>query len=180
MTPSSMHGDFASAFTPLDHGMMTPQHPSIDQIESIPNLPVDQVSHILNGTEMDGFANMGYDDSHQIGGAGMSERVPCDWNDDYDFPPSVVAPVSTKPVNASFALHQSFDLNAFCPHSKQQPGDEQMENETDEQFEERVLNKRAAQMFFSVRSRFQKQDSLLLSDMTYRNNRKQVIYCVVS
>lgn len=54
-----------------------------------------------------------------------------------------------------------------------------MENETDEQFEERVLNKRAAQMFFSVRSRFQKQDSLQLSDMTYRNNRKQVIYCVI-
>lgn len=50
-----------------------------------------------------------------------------------------------------------------------------MENETDEQFEERVLNKRAAQMFLSVRARLQKQDSIQLSDMTYRNNRKQVI-----
>lgn len=50
-----------------------------------------------------------------------------------------------------------------------------MENETDEQFEERVLNKRAAQMFVSVRGRLQKQDSIQLSDMTYRNNRKQVI-----
>lgn len=58
--------------------------------------------------------------------------------------------------------------------SIQQPGDEQMENETDEQFEERVLNKRAAQMFVSVRARLQKQDSIQLSDMTYRNNRKQV------
>lgn len=57
----------------------------------------------------------------------------------------------------------------------QQPGDEQMENETDEQFEERVLNKRAAQMFVSVRARLQKQDSIHLSEMTYRNNRKQVI-----
>lgn len=56
----------------------------------------------------------------------------------------------------------------------QQPGDEQMENETDEQFEERVLNKRAAQMFVSVRARLQKQDSIHLSEMTYRNNRKQV------
>ncbi|XP_031619542.1 double-strand-break repair protein rad21 homolog [Contarinia nasturtii] len=146
MTPVSLHGDYAAAFTPLDHGMMTPQHPSLDQIESIPNLPVDQVSSILNGTEMEGFANMGYDDSHQIGGPGMSERIASDWNDDYDFPPSVVAP---------------------------QPGDEQMENETDEQFEERVLNKRAAQMFVSVRARLQKQDSIQLSEMTYRNNRKQ-------
>lgn len=51
-----------------------------------------------------------------------------------------------------------------------------MENETDEQFEERVLNKRAAQMFLSVRARLQKQDSIQLSDMTYRNNRKQVIW----
>lgn len=85
--------DYASAFTPLDHGMMTPQHPSIDQIESIPNLPVGEVSSILNRTEMDGFANMGYDDSHQIGGPGMSERIASDWNDDYDFPPSVVAAV---------------------------------------------------------------------------------------
>lgn len=49
-----------------------------------------------------------------------------------------------------------------------------MENETDEQFEERVLNKRAAQMFVSVRTKLHKQDSILLSEMTYRNNRKQV------
>lgn len=56
----------------------------------------------------------------------------------------------------------------------QNQGDEQMENETDEQFEERVLNKRAAQMFVTVRTRLQNKDQLLLSDMTYRNNRKQV------
>lgn len=147
MTPmhDGMTPDYTGGLTPFDHEMMTPQHPSIDQIESIPNLPPDQVSSILNGAEI-GFENMGYDDSHQIGGAGMSERIASDWNDDYDFPPSVVAA---------------------------QPGDEQMENETDEQFEERVLNKRAAQMFVSVRARLQKQDSIQLSDMTYRNNRKQ-------
>lgn len=50
-----------------------------------------------------------------------------------------------------------------------------MENETDEQFEERVLNKRAAQMFVSVRSRMLKTDHLFLSDMTVKNDRKQVI-----
>lgn len=31
MTPVSSHGDYVSAFTPLDHGMMTPQHPNIAQ-----------------------------------------------------------------------------------------------------------------------------------------------------
>lgn len=56
----------------------------------------------------------------------------------------------------------------------QQPGDEQLENETDEQFEERVLNKRAAQMFVSVRARMQSVDHMYLSEMTQRNNRKQV------
>lgn len=114
MTPVSLHGDYASAFTPLDHGMMTPQHPSIDQIESIPNLPVDQVSSILNGTEMDGFANMGYDDSHQIGGAGMSERIASDWNDDYDFPPSVVAPVS---ISAHSVAHRMISMPRYNPFS---------------------------------------------------------------
>lgn len=49
-----------------------------------------------------------------------------------------------------------------------------MENETDEQFEERVLNKRAAQMFVAVRSRMQKSDQIYLSEMTVKNNRKQV------
>ena len=112
MTPASMHHDYTdsgdlhhhSAFTPagLDHGGgMTPHH-GIENLESIPNLPADQVSSILNGTTgMDGFANMGYDD-HLAGAqtprveaaGGMSERVATDWNDDYDFPQSVAHHVS--------------------------------------------------------------------------------------
>lgn len=47
-------------------------------------------------------------------------------------------------------------------------------DETIEQFEERVLNKRAAQLFVSVRSRLLKTDEMVLSDMTHRNNKKQV------
>lgn len=83
------------AFTQLDHGIMTPQHPCLDQMDSIPNLPVDQVSSILNGTEMEAYANMDYDDSHQIGGSGMSERIANDFNDvdGYEFSPSDVAAV---------------------------------------------------------------------------------------
>lgn len=55
-----------------------------------------------------------------------------------------------------------------------QTGEEQMVDETDEQFEERVLNKRAAQLFMSVKTKFQKQDQLYISDMARNNNRKQV------
>lgn len=90
MTPGGMHGDYL----PLD--IMTPHH-GIDQMESIPNLPLDQVSSILNGPGMDGFSNMGFDDGPMAGpSSGMSERIASDWNenDDYDFPPSVGAHVS--------------------------------------------------------------------------------------
>lgn len=96
MTPVGLHGDF-QPFTPLDHGMIMTPHHGIEQIESIPNLPVDQVSSILNGTGMDGFTNMGYDESaHHMAGtsSGMSERIANDWAEDYDFPPSVGAHVS--------------------------------------------------------------------------------------
>lgn len=152
MTPVGLHGDY-QPFTPLD------------QIESIPNLPVDQVSSILNGTGMDGY---GYEAGPS---AGMSERIATDWTDDYDFPPSVGPPVSKLITQSS----DSILINIFYLFSVRQTGDEQMENETDEQFEERVLNKRAAQMFLTVKTRLQKNDNIQLSEMTYRNSRKQVI-----
>lgn len=125
--------------TGLDHGGMTPNH-VIEQIESIPNLPVDQVSSILNAPEMDGYANMGYD--NQTGHMGDH-----DWDGDYGFPQSVGAP-------AGLDEQQGVD-------------------ETTEQFEERVLNKRAAQLFVTVRAKIQKREPIYLSEMTVRNNRKQ-------
>lgn len=106
MTPAGLHSDFSShdlghpAFTPagLDHGGLTPHH-GIENLDSIPNLPPDQVSSILNGTGMDnmGFSNMGYDDgAHHTPQSGLSERIAEDWNHDYDFPPSVGPHVSFK------------------------------------------------------------------------------------
>lgn len=52
--------------------------------------------------------------------------------------------------------------------------EEQMVDESIEQFEERVLNKRAAQLFVNIRAKLQKQDKIYLSDMSYRNTKKQV------
>lgn len=92
MTPGGIHGDYPMSV------IMTPHHHGIDQIESIPNLPADQVSSILNGADMDSYANMGYDDGHPDSG-GMSERIANDWNDDYDFPPSVGAHVRNDTVH---------------------------------------------------------------------------------
>lgn len=60
------------------------------------------------------------------------------------------------------------------PNFENFQGDEQQQDETDEQFEERVLNKRAYQMFISVRGRFLHTEQLTVSDMCAKNSKKQV------
>jgi hypothetical protein len=55
--------------------------------------------------------------------------------------------------------------------------EEQQVDETYEQFEERVLNKRAGHMYHIVKSKLLRTDKLFLSEMVHRNNRKQVISC---
>jgi cohesin complex subunit SCC1 len=50
-------------------------------------------------------------------------------------------------------------------------------DETYEQFEERVLNKRAGHMYHIVKSKLMRSDKLYLSEMVHRNNRKQVWFC---
>ncbi|KNC31247.1 hypothetical protein FF38_14426 [Lucilia cuprina] len=149
-TPGNLHhgmdavDDFNhGGLTPvnLNHGHVTPRHPEIETIESIPNLPVDQISSILNEA-----ANMP-ENTIAEGSTNLNKScdLASDWND-YAFPPSI-------------EIQNNFD--------------EQMENETSEQFEERVLNKRAAQLFYAVKSRMVKQDCLLLSELTVKNSRKQ-------
>ncbi|XP_058463588.1 double-strand-break repair protein rad21 homolog A isoform X2 [Malaya genurostris] len=157
MTPAGLqHGDsghvmpdLPGAMTPhgLDHGGMTPHHASLESIDQIPNLPADQVSSILNEPGMENFSNMGYEaHSHSPARGVLADDVHNEWNQDYEFPNSVGA---------------------------QQASEEQQIDETIEQFEERVLNKRAAQLFLSVRTRLLKSDNMVLSDMTHRNNKKQ-------
>ncbi|XP_011499866.1 PREDICTED: double-strand-break repair protein rad21-like protein 1 isoform X2 [Ceratosolen solmsi marchali] len=90
---------------------------------------------------------MGYDDQHppaHTPGA-ISERGPATpWNhEDYEFPPSVG------------------------------PQEEQQMDETYEQFEERVLNKRAAHMYQVIKNKLDTRDNLTLSEMTHKSSRKQ-------
>ncbi|XP_065083169.1 double-strand-break repair protein rad21 homolog isoform X2 [Ochlerotatus camptorhynchus] len=157
MTPAGLqHGnsgqvmpDLPGAMTPhgLDHGGMTPHHSSLEHIDQIPHLPADQVSSILNEPGMENFSNMGYE-GHAASPAreALHDDVQNEWNQDYEFPHSV---------------------------GGQQTTEEQQVDETIEQFEERVLNKRAAQLFISVRSRLLKTDCMVLSEMTHRNDKKQ-------
>uniref|UniRef100_A0A336LZF7 CSON008911 protein n=1 Tax=Culicoides sonorensis TaxID=179676 RepID=A0A336LZF7_CULSO len=114
----NMDGNFSPSG--LDHGGLTPNH-NIENIDSIPNLHVDQVSSILNAEQ---FTNSEYE--NQI----SPDKISHEWDADYDY-----------------------------PHSLEQITDEQGIDETMEQFEERVLNKRAAQLFISLRSTLQKKGS---------------------
>lgn len=141
----------------LTHGSMTPSgfHHGLDEnnpmlsdpalLDTIPNLNAETVSSILDDAGgMDQHFANMGYDAQASPSGGISERIANDWND-YDYPASVG-----------------------------QSGEEQLVDESIEQFEERVLNKRAAQLFVTVRAKLQKQDKIYLSDMTYRNTKKQV------
>lgn len=129
--------------------------------EAIPPTPAPPIEvPALPSSEMPQMENMGYDQAQpQVSYVGydeqhppahtpgaISERGPATpWNhEDYEFPPSVG------------------------------PQEEQQVDETYEQFEERVLNKRAAHMYHVIKSKLDTKDRLTLSEMAYKNNRKQV------
>ncbi|KAJ8675050.1 hypothetical protein QAD02_010836 [Eretmocerus hayati] len=131
----------------------------------MPHIPANEVSSLLGTTDeappsnMPQMENMGYDqDAPPISYMGydgqqpqantpgaISDRGPATpWNqDDYEFPPSVGAQ------------------------------DEQQVDETYEQFEERVLNKRAAHMYHAIKNKLEAKDTMTLSEMTFKNSRKQ-------
>lgn len=87
-------GDLHLTPAGLCHGGMTPHH-TFDNMESIPNLPADQVSAVLNGS----LDNFGFDGGHHSPGGGLSDRVANDWqHDDYD------VPIMNAPVSRGVAL----------------------------------------------------------------------------
>ncbi|XP_025832371.1 double-strand-break repair protein rad21 homolog isoform X2 [Agrilus planipennis] len=133
-------------------GLMPPMTPATSEevMAQMAQPPMGRTSEMpLGGLELPSIDPMPYSqEGMQMANMGydagaVSERVPSPWQGDYDLPPSAG------------------------------PEEEQMENETDEQFEERVLNKRAYQMFTVVRNKLQFSDQLTLSEMCLRNNRKQ-------
>lgn len=149
MTPGNLsHGNMTPAvFTHdgLDENNPMLSDPALNNLDTIPNLNAETVSSILDGTNgMDQHFANMGYDAQASPSGGISERIANDWTD-YDYPASVG-----------------------------QTGEEQMVDESIEQFEERVLNKRAAQLFVNIRAKLQKTDKIYLSDMTYRNTKKQV------
>ncbi|THK32942.1 double-strand-break repair protein rad21 homolog isoform X2 [Diachasma alloeum] len=153
-------------------GILPPVEQPVEHLgePEMPQIPPAQVSSLLGPQEvheeermpsdfaetgMPQMENMGYDRDHgfigyedqhplaQTPGA-VSERGPTTpWAEDYEFPPSVG------------------------------PQEEQQVDETYEQFEERVLNKRAAHMYQVIKNKLDTKDRLTLAEMAYKNSRKQ-------
>lgn len=127
--------------------------------QAVPPTTVQPEDSSLQSSELPQMENMGYDQAQpQVSYVGydehhppahtpgaISERGPATpWNhEDYEFPPSVG------------------------------PQEEQQIDETYEQFEERVLNKRASHMYHVIKNKLDTKDRLTLSEMAYKNNRKQ-------
>lgn len=136
--------------TPANHLHHVDEMPQLrpDQLHSIldqePHPLMENMGYDQNDPMM---ANMGYDEHHppaHTPGAISEKGQATPWNEDYEFPNSAGPP------------------------------DEQQTDETYEQFEERVLNKRAAHMYHILKSRLARQSTLHFSEMAYRNNKKQV------
>lgn len=136
----------------LTHGNMTPAgfHHGLDENNPMLSDPalnnLDSIPNLNAETVSSILDGTNGMDQHfaNMGYESPSGGIANDWND-YDYPASVG-----------------------------NDGEEQMVDESIEQFEERVLNKRAAQLFVNIRAKLQKQDKIYLSDMSYRNTKKQV------
>uniref|UniRef100_A0A0A9YIK2 Double-strand-break repair protein rad21 n=1 Tax=Lygus hesperus TaxID=30085 RepID=A0A0A9YIK2_LYGHE len=159
---------------PLDEPMSvappdTPHHPglapnmtpmSIDS--SLPHLPPEQMT-LLEESLAPGqtpLHNMGYDGAAQndlMANMGYDESAP---------PPTTPGALSEK--GGATPWHDDYDLPVSVG-----PPEEQANDETFEQFEERVLNKRAAHMYSLVKTKFSTVEKLTFTHLVNRNNRKQ-------
>ncbi|KAJ1521100.1 hypothetical protein ONE63_002802 [Megalurothrips usitatus] len=193
MAPSFIDHSSVSAPYMDPHGSV--QTPYLDNTPApnleneIPELPIDQMNMLLSQHEQSlgipppvtpvashqpeltpeqqaMMENVGYDHQHD----NMMANMGYDGHTDHPLPAMTPGAVSERGPNTPW----NNDDYEF-PHSAGPP-DEQQTDETDEQFEERVLNKRAAHMYTVIKSKLAVKEvgaGVYLSEMTFRNNRKQ-------
>ncbi|XP_056637769.1 double-strand-break repair protein rad21 homolog isoform X3 [Diorhabda sublineata] len=110
---------------------------------SLPLEPLENLQRDLPAME-----NMGYDQS-QMANMGYDEHA--------------AAGSMSERVPSPWAGDYDYDTG---------PPEEQQVDETDEQFAERVLNKRAYQMFQIVKHKFKQADRMNFEELSHRNNKK--------
>nr|XP_023017467.1 double-strand-break repair protein rad21 homolog [Leptinotarsa decemlineata] len=143
MTPAHTSEDLLGAH---DMGAPTPHHSGIDA-----NLPLEPLENLQN--DLQPMENMGYD-QNQMANMGYDEQL------------RGHTPAGSMSERAHSPWVGDYEYEAG-------PVEEQQVDETDEQFEERVLNKRAYQMFTVVKQKFHQTDKITLTEMCHRNNKKQ-------
>ncbi|KAL1123634.1 hypothetical protein AAG570_002710 [Ranatra chinensis] len=134
---------------------------SIDS--SMPHIPPEQLARSTGAADASAtpLHNMGY----EHGEADLMDNMGYDGQDG---PPPTTPGAISERGNAT-PWHDDYDLPVSVG-----PAEEQATDETFEQFEERVLNKRAAHMYNLVKSKMVPDQELYFSVFTMRNNRKQV------
>lgn len=188
---------------PSTPGMMYPQTPGypapptpLQHIEEMPHLAADQVHSILQEQEnMGGMPSMtpAHTSEDLLGDhmgaptphhSGIDANLPLEplENLQNDLPPmenmgydqnqmaNMGYDESAHPGNMSERVQSPWNNDYDCEAG---PTEEQLADETEEQFAERVLNKRAYQMFQVVKHKFNLNDKISLEEMCHRNTKKQ-------
>ncbi|XP_076239428.1 RAD21 cohesin complex component verthandi [Calliopsis andreniformis] len=147
--------------------LIAPEIPEIPTTETLvapeepvaPPAPVEPEISVAPPAEMPQMENMGYDQA----------QAPVPYMGYDEQPPPPVTPAVSERGPATPWNHEDYE---FPPSVG--PQEEQQVDETYEQFEERVLNKRAAHMYHVIKSKLDTKEKLTLAEMAYKNNRKQV------
>ncbi|XP_060802064.1 double-strand-break repair protein rad21 homolog isoform X2 [Amyelois transitella] len=168
MTPAGLHH---GGMTPagLQHGGMTPsglQHGAImhsmSQLPMMPQLGGEQVSSLLSRSAVS--------QSHELQ-APMEPFHPLEEHSDYQAGMQMTN-LGYDDQQGHHSPQHDYDLPATPENAEE---GEREAGETDEQFEERVLNRRAAQLFAAMRPKLAAGLQLCFDDLAPRhNNRKQV------
>lgn len=168
-----------------EHPPSTPSDGLLHNVLGIPQTPYHQIQDNPHNQQIEAdlnaqlpdLANMGYVD-HQPVSSGHMQMENMGYDDDHHHGADLHIDTDhgegghdNGAHNAGSPWHDNFDYG-----SPSAVVDEQLQDETDEQFEERVLNKRAAQLFISVKNKLLKSDELHFMEMVHKNTRKQVCY----
>lgn len=167
--------------TPDPYSQQVVFNPNVEPETPAPATPAPPTPHV----DRSQFENLGYDASVATPAAPVDTPAPptnasAMENMGWDGQPSVQAPMTPgAPSMGGATPYRDDDFDGYPASAPGTPGrpeeEEKGEEETQEEFEERMLNKRASHLNKILSSKLDEADSVVrLTDMTRRNNRKQV------
>ncbi|XP_027208259.1 double-strand-break repair protein rad21 homolog isoform X1 [Penaeus vannamei] len=142
----------------------TPFHNPEQPPESLPSQTPAYATPFQSPMHME-LENLGFDENQpQLENHGYEESHP---------PANTPGGLSDGGPRSNYSERANTPTTPFRQDEAHEEEEEQADDETYEQFEERVVNKRAGHMFHSIKRRL-RNNNILFSDMVHQNNRKQV------